>query len=209
VAGEETQPEHVHGAGTVRFYDEAYDFVIAWAWEAWLTDTFKPCIDLVLGNQDDECDPLHKIHFFCRACLITFLCIAVNAILDIFKMTLNVTPEIRQTALMVTGVNAGWAWMFFAKSWFGCGSTAQFNVLTVWGWTVAIIVGTLALAFLLDYGNHKVDNYVLELRRQAGTLDEKDTDSYWRQYDSSEGSDSGDEDADSDDDSEDHEKPTR
>jgi len=50
---------------------------------------------------------------------------------------------------------------------------------------------------------------LLELRRQAGTLDDKDNDTYWRQYDSSEGSDSGDEDVHSDDDSEDHEKPTR
>jgi len=194
-------------AGSVRFIDKAYDFVIAWAWEAWLTDTFKPCIDLVLGNQDDECDPLHKTHFFCRACLITFLCIAVNAILDIFKMTLNVTPEIRQTALMVTGVNAGWAWMFFAKSWFGCGSTTQFDLLSIWGWTVVVIVGTLVCAASLDYVDHKAEKYVLELRRQAGTLNEKDDDTYWRQYDSSEGSDSDDEDVNSDDDSEDHEKP--
>jgi len=189
----------------VKFVDKAFDFVTAWAWLAWLVDTLKPGLDSLISS-DDECSPVYNAHFFVRACQITLLCVAVNAALDVFKEKLKViTPEIRQTALLVTGINAGWAWMFFAKSFFGCGSEIQYNVLAVWGLTFVIIAGTLAVAFTLDYVNHKVDSYVQDLRKEAGTLDDKDDDSYWRQYDSSEGSDSD----DSDDGSEDLRKPAR
>jgi len=191
--------------GAVKFVDKAYDFVVAWAWQEWLVETLKPGLDSLISS-GDECSLLYNTHFFVRACQITLLCVAVNAALDVFKEKLKViTPEIRQTALLVTGINAGWAWMFFAKSFFGCGSEIQYNALAVWGLTFVIIAGTLAVAFTLDYVNHKVDSYVQDLRKEAGTLDDKDDDSYWRQYDSSQGSDSD----DSDDGSEDLRKPAR